>query len=380
VKPVKVHLRLLVALILWTAFPPVFGQTTFLDVQATVGLNFTHELGDSCINPPIGSGSAWADYDNDGDIDLYVTSVGGPSRLFRNDGDTSGDGLPDFTDVAPSLGVEEANQQSHGVVFIDYDNDGDQDLYVTHLGGNTLYQNRLMETGFATFDDVTVFAGVGDSDRANTAAWADYDQDGWLDLYLAKHFDCMPTVRESQDALYKNNGDGTFTNVSQYLCADGTLTCDLLNLSHASTAGWFDYDNDGDPDLYIASDVIAAGYENILWRNDGPDGSGGWIFTDVSVESGTDYTINSEGLGIGDYDNDGHLDLAFSHSEGGFLLHNNGDSTFEDVSIPAGVRNAQMFDVAVHWGEVFFDFDNDGWLDLFNVLGNVGANPSLLIV
>ena len=230
-----------------------------------------------------GSGSAWADYDNDGDIDLYVTNLGGPSRLFRNDGDTSGDGLPDFTDVAPALGVEEGNQLSHGVVFIDYDNDGDQDLYITHLGGNTLYQNRLVESGFATFEDVTLFAGVGDSDRANTAAWADYDQDGWLDLYLAKHFDCMPNVRESRDALYKNNGDGTFTNVSQYLCADGSLTCDQLNLSHASTAGWFDYDNDGDPDLYIASDVVAAGWPNILWRNDGSDGTGGWTFTDVSV-------------------------------------------------------------------------------------------------
>ncbi len=356
------------------AFPMnVAAQTTFIDVQRIVGITFTHQLADSCFNPPIGSGSAWADYDNDGDVDLYITNLGGPSRLFRNDGDINGDGLPDFTDVAQALGVEERNLQSHGVVFIDYDNDGDQDLYITHLGGNTLYQNRLAESGFVTFDDVTVFAGVGDSDRAITAAWADYDQDGWLDLYLAKHFDCMPSVRESRDALYKNNGNGTFTDVSQYLCADHSLTCSQLNLSHAFTAGWFDYDNDGDPDLYIASDVVAAGWHNILWRNDGSDGAGGWTFTDVSAESGTDYSINCKGLGVGDYDSDGYLDLAYSHSEGGYLLHNNGDGTFEDVSIPAGVRRIYTphGDVATEWGTAFFDYDNDGWLDLFYVGGMI---------
>jgi hypothetical protein len=242
-----------------------------------------------------------------------------------------------------------------------------------------LFQNRLIEEGSVSFLDVTVTAGVGNADRAVTAAWADYDADGYLDLYLAKHFDCMPNIRESRDALYKNNGDGTFTNVSQYLCADGSLTCDQLNLSHAFTAGWFDFDNDNDLDLYIASDVVAAGYPNILWRNDGPDGSGGWIFTDISFESGTDYSINCMGLGIGDYDNDGFYDLAFSHSEGGYLLRNNGDGlTFTDTSIPAGVRRTHTpnGDIAVTWGTVFFDYDNDQWQDLFYINGNIGTNPT----
>ena len=354
------------------------GQTTFVDVQAAVGINFTHELNGACYGPPIGSGSAWADYDNDGDIDLFITNQEGPSRLFRNDGDTNGDDLPDFADVAPSLGVDDADQMSLGVVFIDYDNDGDQDLYITHWGGNTLYQNQLMEEGIVAFLDVTTIAGVGDADRCITASWADYDQDGWLDLYLAKHFDCMPYIRESRDVLFKNNGDGTFTNVSQYLCADGTLICDQLNDSHAFNAGWFDYDNDNDPDLYIASDVVAAGYPNILWRNDGPDGAGGWTFTDVSAESYTDYSINCKGLGIGDYDNDGFLDLSFGHAVGGYLLHNEQNGTFNDVSDEAGVRRIYTpeGDIASTWGPSFFDYNNDQWPDLSYVCGMISSLPT----
>jgi len=356
---------------------PVWAQT-FVNVIEETGINFVHEIDGTCPGPPVGSGSAWADYDNDGDIDFYITNHGGPSGLYRNEGDTSGDELPDFVNVAPALGVDEADDISHGVCFADYDNDGDQDLYITHWGGNTLYQNRLMETGSVEFVDVTAIAGVGDADRCLTAAWADYDQDGYIDLYLAKHFDCLPNTRESRDHLFKNNGDGTFTDVSQYLCSDGTLTCSQLNLSHAFTAGWFDLENDNDLDLYIASDVIAGGWPNILWRNDGPDGAGGWIFTDISAESYTDYSINCMGLGIGDYDNDGFFDLAFSHTQGGFLLRNLHDETFEDVSVPAGVRRVFTPDSAqaVTWGTVFFDYDNDQWLDLFYVGGMISGVPT----
>jgi hypothetical protein len=335
-------------------------------------------LDGTCPGPPIGSGSAWADYDNDGDIDLYVTNHGGPSRLYRNDGDQTGDDLPDFTNVASILGVDEPDEVTLSAVFIDYDNDGDQDLYITHWGGNTLYQNQLMDEGVAWFLDVTSIAGVADADRCLTASWADYDRDGWLDLYLAKHFDCMPNIRDSRDALFKNNGDGTFTNVSQYLCNDGTLTCDQLNDSHASMGAWFDYDNDGDPDLYIADDVVAAGYPNILWRNDGPDGAGGWVFTDVSAESYTDYSINCQGVGVGDYDNDGFLDFALAHALGGFLLRNLGDGTFDDVSDEAGVRRLYTPGgaIATTRGPSFFDYDNDQWLDLSYICGMISAVPT----
>jgi hypothetical protein len=236
----------------------------------------------------------------------------------------------------------------------------------------------LVETGSVSFVDITATAGVGDADRCLTAAWGDFDQDGLVDLYLAKHFDCLPNTRESRDRLFKNNGNGTFTDVSQYLCYDGSLTCEALNNSHAFTAGWSDLDNDNDLDLYIASDVIAAGWPNILWRNDGPDGSGGWLFTDISAESGTDYSINCMGLGIGDYDNDGDMDLAFSHAFGGFLLRNEGDMVFVDVSEESGARGlyTPLGDPAVTWGTVFFDYDNDQWLDLFYVRGMISALPT----
>jgi hypothetical protein len=360
------------------AATPALSQTTFQNVIEECGMNFVHSLDGTCPGPPVGSGSAWADVDRDGDLDFYITNHGGASSLFRNDGDTNGDNVPDFTDIAASLGVDEASQISHGVCFVDYDNDGDDDLYISHWGGNTFYENQLTETGVLSFVDITATAGVGDADRCLTVAWADYDQDGWIDLYLAKHFDCLPNTRESRDHLFKNNGDGTFTDVSHYLCADGSLTCEQLNNSHAFTAGWADLDNDNDLDLYIASDVIAAGWPNILWRNDGPDGSGGWLFTDISIESGTDYSINCMGLGIGDYDNDGWMDLAFSHALGGFLLRNNGDNTWTDVSEDAGVRALYTpnGDPTVTWGTVFFDYDNDQWLDLFYVRGMISALPT----
>jgi hypothetical protein len=355
--------------------PP--GVMTFQNVADAVGLLPSHDLDGTC-SPQLGSGSAWADYDNDGDLDIYVTNNGGASRLYRNQGDTDGDGIPDFIDFASLAGVRDPNGISHSAVFIDYDNDGDQDLFKTNQGGNVLYQNRLIDGGGATFLDVTTTSGLRDDGRTITSAWADYNMDGFLDVYLAKHFNCLPSDTSTQDRLYVNNGDGTFSDNSVFLCPAGIPPCPQVDSRLGSTAGWFDFDNDGDLDLYLVSDVLDGSWAgNVLWRNDGPDGYGGWIFTDISTEAGVDQAVSGMGLGIGDYDNDGYLDLAFSNVGANVLLHNNGDGTFSNVTAVAGVARdtTPAGDQSVTWGTNFFDHDNDGNLDLFFVAGNVDDVP-----
>ena len=348
------------------------SPTTFTAVSSQVGVAFTHELDPAlCVDPPLGSGSAWADYDNDGDVDFFVTNVGGANRLFANQGDTNADTLPDFIDMAVAAGVEQPTQNSHSAVFIDYDNDGDQDLYVTNFDANTLFQNQLIESGSATFNDVTATAGVADEGRGITTAWGDFDQDGFLDLYITKHGRCLgvgdPT---NTDNLYHNNGDGTFTDVTDWFCPDGTITCSQVS-GLGFAPGWIDYDNDSDLDLYIVNDNIGGVNEvNILMRNDGSDGQGGWTFTDVSVPSGANISVNGMGLGIGDYNNDGWLDLGFSNGGNGYLIENNQDGTFTDVTTTAGIVTPEAT-----WGTVFFDHDNDGNLDLYFIAGNIGDQP-----
>ncbi|MCA9931361.1 MAG: CRTAC1 family protein, partial [Anaerolineales bacterium] len=340
------------------------------------GMSLPHTLSSTvCAGPPLGTGTAWADYDNDGDIDVFVVNNGAANWLYRNDGDTSGDGLPDYTNVAVAAGVDDPAGVSHAAVFIDYDNDGDQDLYVTNwddgtaVHGNILYENQLIESGSATFTDVTATAGLADDGRAITSGWADYDQDGYLDVYLAKHTACgSDPAALLQDHLYHNNGDGTFTDVSQYLCTStgGVLPCPTDIEGRGFMPGWFDFDNDGDQDLYLVNDWNASTNTNRLWRNDGSDGSGGWTFVEISATAGVSPAeVNGMGLGIGDPNNDGWLDLAFSDVGLAWLYLNDQDGTFTDISSSAGMP------AGVTWGTAFFDYDNDGWEDLFLAGGSI---------
>ncbi len=317
----------------------------------------------------VGAAAAASDYDGDGDTDLYVTDSrkGLPNVLYRNNGDGT------FTDVAREAGVARLNDEeglSMDSVWGDYDNDGDEDLYVVKWG-----RNRLLRNDAGVFADVTGRAGVGDWGNGNAAVFFDCDGDGWLDLYVGNYFRNvdlwnLPDTRimhgsfESArdggaNVLYHNEGDGTFTDVSEAAgVADTGWTLDV---------GSGDYDDDGDMDLHVANDFGP----DKLYRN-----AGGGRFADVSLTAlGVDTRkgMNSE---FGDYNNDGRLDLYVTNimtrdylKEGNMLWRNNGDGTFADVAPEAGVADGGW-----GWAGKFLDYDNDGDLDLYTVNGFVSQS------
>jgi hypothetical protein len=355
-------------------------ETFFVDVAADVGLTLNHDFEPLC-NPHVATGAAWADFDNDGDIDAFVTNHSGPNYFYENIGDTDADNLPNFNEIASTLGLDDPNGLAHGTVFIDYDNDGDQDLYVMNLDENNLYQNQKVESGTATFTDVSVsaFSGVGDYGRGVTGTWGDYDGDGFLDLYVARHNRCVGQPPFGQDNLFHNNGDGTFSDVTALLCAGVAVSeCSLVN-RQTFVGGWVDIDNDVDPDIYLIVDAGNGNPGNVLWRNDGP-GCGGWCFTDISAGSGADHSVDGMGLGVGDYNNDGWLDLAFSDVGPAWLLSNNGDETFYDASVSSGFAGGTG---QITWGTVFFDENNDGHLDAYLSNGAIsfdgGTTPNFYL-
>jgi hypothetical protein len=361
--------------------PPAPVQ--FTNVTKAAGIHFVHfkgANGTSTILEEAGPGLCVADFDGDGyqDIyfvngrDLYKHGITARNALYRNNGDGT------FTDVTEKAGVP-GNAYGLGCVWGDYDNDGFPDLYVTQYGKNILYHNN----GNGTFIDVTDKAGVGGTDFGTTfhtgATFFDYDRDGKLDLYVGGYANfnstsqrtcsigygvatsCRPSVYGGTPAvLYHNNGDGTFTNVTK---AAKIFQPKGLNLSVAAT----DYDNDGWPDLFVANDGIEA----YLYHN-----NHNGTFTEMAVTSGMALTANGAAMAamcisLGDYDNDGHLDLYISDFQlsSDHVWHNDGKGFFDEVSDVAGItmptRNVLSF------GGGFFDYDNDGWLDLFIANGHV---------
>ncbi|MCB9070051.1 MAG: VCBS repeat-containing protein [Calditrichae bacterium] len=329
------------------------AQSYFSNANSRTGINATH----SKIPQYYTTGQAWSDYDRDGWLDLYVTSTIGQNTLYRNNGNGT------FS-VSPLNGqVALANAKSGGAVFGDYNNDGWPDLYVLALGQNTLFRND----GGSGFTDVTTAAGVGDNGKGETAAWGDFDGDSFPDLYVSNWAcDTCQTgfpFAGNQDRLYRNNGNGTFSDISDALGID--------NLTGAGfVASFLDYDNDGDLDIYLVNDKYINPIGNQLWRNDGP-GRNHWQFTDVSEESGANIALFGMGLAVGDYDNDLDLDLYFSNIGPPVMLQNQtsqGNPVFTDVSIAAGVTNN-----AISWGTFFFDYDNDCWKDIFLAAGNTNV-------
>ena len=290
-------------------------------------------------------GLAWGDYDNDGRLDLYVTDPAGPNTLYHHNGDGT------FTQslLAPQVALPDA--YSGGATFADFDNDGWQDLLVVNWGVNTLFRNE----GGERFVNITRQAGLTDSKNSKSASWGDFDNDGLLDLYVA-NWSCYPDCGRSMDGdtdrFYHNNGDGTFTDVSDYL--GGSLN------GAGFIASFVDYDNDGDLDIYLVNDEFINPIGNKLWRNDGA-GCNGWRFKQVATEAGADSKLFGMGLASGDYDNDGDVDFYYSNVGPMELLQNQGDGTFIEAAAEAGVQTPGD----IGWGALFFDYNNDGWRDLY---------------
>jgi len=369
----------------------------FIESAAETGLAFTHvngATGQYYVPEQMGAGVALFDYDNDGDLDVFVVQ-GGPldssapastpnypiSRLFRNDLTRGPDGKPrlHFTDVTAHAGVG-LRAYGMGVAVGDYDNDGDLDLFITSFGPDYLLRNN----GNGTFTDVTSDAGVSDPLWSTSATFLDYDRDGDLDLFVANYLDftlagnkictdasgardyCGPrTYRPAPDRLYRNDGNGHFTDVTE---AAGIARADGAGLGVVAD----DYNGDGWLDLYIANDATP----NQLWINH-RDGT----FVDEGPLSGAALNAagnpeGSMGIASGDFDGDGDEDLFVTNiiGETFALYRNDGSGNFEDARVATGI--AALTSSVTGFGADWFDYDNDGWLDLFVANGAVNVIES----
>jgi len=361
-------------------------KIAFTDITAQAGITFRHVASPDkkYIVESMSGGVALFDYDNDGDLDIYLvnsltvdlvkTKEKTKSQLYRNDGGGK------FTEVAEKAGVSDIGW-GMGVAVGDYNNDGFEDLYVTCLGPDYLFKNN----GNGTFTNVTAKAGVSDPRWSTGASFVDYDRDGDLDLFVSNYVDfdvnnlpefgkgkqcqyksipvqCGPRgLKGAGDSLYRNNGDGTFTDVSK---AAGVSDPDGYYGLGVITS---DFDEDGLIDIYVANDSTP----NFHYRNKG-DGT----FDEIGFSSGTAVNENgseqgSMGVTVSDYDHDGKLDLFVTNfaDEYNTLYHNNGKNSFTDLSFAAKVAAVSL--PYVGWGTKFFDYDNDGWVDLLVANGHV---------
>jgi hypothetical protein len=349
--------------------PPAFEEIS----PARSGITWVHTAGKSPekhLPETSGAGCAFLDYDGDGWMDIYLVNSGKadfytpekPIRnaLYRNNRDGT------FTDVTEKAGVA-GGGYGMGVAVGDYNNDGLPDIYVTQVGRNILYRNN----GDGTFTDVTAKSGVACEGWSSSAVWFDYDNDGRLDLFVCqfvefdkasscgldpkgRHHYCIPTIfKPRPSSLFHNNGDGTFTDVSQ---ESGIRE----HLGKAWGVVATDLDNDGRMDLFVANDTVA----NFLFMN-----RGGGKFEENGFAAGVAYSGEGRarsGMGVdsADYDNDGWMDLFVANIDEEIfsLYRNNHDGTFDDMAMQAGIGMPTRW--MSGWGLKFFDYDNDGELDL----------------
>ena len=369
---------LLVLLLFCTALPVQGAGPQFTDVAQAAGIYFLNAAGSTDKQHIIetqAAGGGFLDYDLDGRLDLFLTGGARPdstagTALYRG----VGEGRFNDETTRTVTGMKGWNM---GVAFADYDADGAPDLYLTRWGRDVLLANR----GDGTFADSTSAAMLGSEGWGIGAAFADYDLDGDLDLYVANYIDfelggspfyddwcshngvpaaCGPTGATAQaDILYRNEGNGTFSNATGEA---GMLGTNYYGMG----AVWSDLDADGDPDLYVAND----GHPNSLWRNDGGH------FVNKSLSAGTAYSGDGRaqagmGVAVADFDNDLHIDIFVSNftRDHNTLYRNTGRGFFADISGRAGLAGSSR--PFMGWGTFFFDYDQDGWQDLFVANGHL---------
>ncbi len=347
------------------------GGTYFEDVTFSSGTSALHQVHPENRLSTLGNGVAWCEVNADGYLDLMVTNNGGANWLFINGGPPG----YTFTDQAAPRGVDDPEGMSAGVVCVDYDNDGDQDLFVQNYAPTwapTLPKERLFQNdGTGHFVDVAEAAGLADGRNGQSSAWADFDQDGLLDVYVVFHTDtdclCRPTPGADEDRLYHQNPDHTFSNVTHYLTPPESAQ------GAGFQATWTDFDRDGDLDLYVANEpFLNPQTHNVMWRNDGP-GCTGWCFLDVSMNNGTDLVIGDMGLAVADLQNDGNWDIYNSNVGTKVLLRGRPGGQFVDATARAQLTHSTYgLWPSVTWGMAALDFDNDKYLDIFLVAGRMG--------
>ncbi len=357
---------------------PAATDDYFQEIGIQAGLDFIHSIGGEHLNNIIessGGGASFLDYDQDGFIDLYLCSgtyvegftkgdkpeVLPTNHLYHNRGDGT------FEDVTKKSGTDDFGY-SMGAAVGDYNNDGFPDIYVCNYGANILYKNN----GNGTFSNVTKKAGISGLDECSIgAAWFDYDNDGFLDIYVSNYLNFDPEYKyfyapdgfpgpmayDSQpDYLYRNNGDGTFEDVT---LAMGIVDPD----GRAMGVGAIDYDDDGFVDIYVANDHSL----NYLWHNDS-----GKKFEDRGTMSGTAFSQAGEAtvsmsVDFADYNSDGLLDIFLSDDTYCSLYENQGSGVFIDKSNFSGIATAAA--QFVGWSSAFVDYDNDGDADIFKTNG-----------
>jgi len=359
----------------------------FRDISAQAGLTASHISSPQkhYVIESMSGGIGLFDCDNDGKLDIVMVNGSTVDRFRQTGGDPlvtlwHQDADLKFADITAKAGLARKGW-GMGVAVADFDNDGNLDLFVTGYNGNALYRNK----GNCTFEDVTDKAGVRGGGFSTGAAWADYDRDGNVDLFVSRYvhvdMDRLPTFGSTQfchfkgvpvqcgpwgmegetDLLYHNRGDGTFEEVSKKAGVNDP------EKYYGLGATWGDYDNDGWPDLFVADDATP----NHLYRN-----NHNGTFTDDAMVAGIamngeGQALGSMGVAWGDYDHSGHLSMFVTEfaDQANTLYHNQGARGFEDVAMQSRIGQVSL--PYLGWGTKFFDMDNDGWLDVLVVCGHV---------